>query len=243
MKRKIQLYESLGMSAAILLFCVIGAVVGVVPMIQKIYDNVTALATLTADYNALQKKLTLLSSMDESTLRDDLANALSAVPGDQSIPTMFSTVEALAAQTGVTVSTMQTEGGSIATSSAGKASSLETQLGTRVVPFSVTITGSFDAVEQFIAKAPTIRRLLRIRTFSISFPHDNANISVALAMDAFYEPFPTTIGSANSQIIPLTADEEDTMTKIRALTLVTDQAAVSLPPPQIGKIKDDPFSL
>lgn len=242
MKKIPKVYQSLAVSGAILLFCLVALIAGIIPMVQKVIDNVTQLSTLTQEHAALKKKLDFLSSLDEITLREDLANAVSAVPGDQSVPTLFSTVEALSAQTGVTIDQMNTQGGSIATASAGKQSTLEKQLGTRIVPFTVTITGTFDAVEQFISRSSTIRRLIRIRTFAIGFPKDKVNISVTLNMDAFFEPFPTSLGNASSVIAPITSQEEDTLAQIRALTLLTDQNSIALPPPSIGKIKDDPFA-
>ncbi len=243
MKKLLQTYEHLIISGVILIICVAGFVFGIIPSALKIADELGQLSTLTQERDGLKQKLSYLQSLDESTLRDQLLTALSAVPADKSIPTVFNTVESLAAQSGVSVDKMQVSaGGYIATASATKQTPVERQLGTRLVPFTVTIVGTFTGIEQFISEAPTIRRILRIRTFAISFPKTTNTISVVLNMDAFYEPFPTTLGVAAEAVTPLTDAEQVTLEKIANLTLLTDQTSAILPSPVTEKAKDNPFA-
>ena len=134
-----------------------------------------------------------------------------------------------------------TGGTTLATPSATKVSAADKKLGTRTVPFSVTISGSLPAVQQFIALAPKVRRLLRIRTFSIAFPRDVRPLTVAIEMDAFYEPLPTSLGTAITLLPAISAADDVIITQLGELPHITQDNG-DLPPPLIGRVKESPFS-
>ena len=115
-------YQNVIISACIIIFCLVGVVAGVIPAVQKVQALIDQNSTLSAEKEALQKKLAGLSALDEASLRTQLDTLLSAVPSDQSLPTVFSSTEAVAAQTGVSITTMAiSENTSLATSSASTA--------------------------------------------------------------------------------------------------------------------------
>jgi len=113
-------------------------------------------------------------------------------------------------------------------------------LGARTVPFSVTVNGSISAVQEFITLAPNVRRLLRIRTFAIAFPPDERPLTVSIEMDAFYEPLPTSLGTAKTILPELTAADNEIIERLGNMELIT-QSAEALPEPFIGQIKPNPF--
>jgi hypothetical protein len=235
-------YQNILVSSALLVFCVIGMIFGVVPSALKIQELAAQVKDVSEQTSGLQKKLDTLINLDEDTLRRQLTDVLSAVPAERSFPTLFETVEGIAARTGTTVVQMHLSGGTtLATPSAAKVSASDKKLGTRTIPFSVTISGSLQAVQEFITLAPKVRRLLRIRTFSISFPRDVRPLSVAIEMDAFYEPLPTSLGTAKTLLPQLSAADEDIISKLGQLPLITQENG-ELPPPLIGRVKDDPFA-
>ena len=159
-------YQNTIVSAVILLFCVLAAIFAVIPSVAKVQQLAADLRVMTEESTALKKKLDTLVTLDEATLRTNLTNVLSAVPAERSFPTVFETVESVAAQTGVSVVSMSISGGaSLATPTASQVSAADKKLGTRTIPFSVTINGSLTGIEQFIALIPQVRRLLRIRVF------------------------------------------------------------------------------
>lgn len=235
-------YQNVMISGVLIVLSVVGILGGVLPSIGKIQSMFDTIGSLRDETAALSKKLSLLNSLDEGQLRDQLSSLLAAVPSDRSFPTLFETVEGVAGQTGVSMKSMEITGGaSLATPSAAKASTTEKKLGARTVPFSVTIEGSMDAVEQFIAMSPQVRRLLRIKLFSITFPRDQNTITTSVTMDTFYAPLPTSLGSTGAKLSAVTPQEEDLIGKISEFPLVTN-ATGELPPPQIGQVKTDPFS-
>jgi len=235
-------YQNSIVSGALLLFCVCAALFAVIPSIGKVQQLTADLRVMTEESSALKKKLDTLTSLDEATLRTNLTDVLSAVPAERSFPTVFETVESVAAQTGVSVVNMSISGGaSLATPTASQVSAADKKLGTRTIPFSVTINGSLTGIEQFIALIPQVRRLLRIRVFSIAFPKDDRPLTVIIDMDAFYEPLPASIGSVKT-VLPQLTDADFTMiNRLTSLPLASQESG-ALPPPLIGKTKENPFS-
>jgi len=235
-------YQNLVISGVIILFCVVGILFAAVPSIAKIQEMVQTTVTLSGEIRTLSEKQSALQNLDEISLREQLANALSAVPAERSFPTLFETVEGVAAQTNVAIKSMNLAGGTtLATPSASKISATEKKIGTRTVPFTITVEGGMSALENFITLTPNVRRLLRIKTFSITFPKDISPITISVDMDAFYEPLPTSVGKTKAILPTLTAADEEVITKLSQLPLVTTQTTEA-PPPLIGRVKSDPFS-
>jgi len=235
-------YQNGIISVVLILFCLSATVFAVFPAISKIQEMVGEVRDLSEQTSLLQKKLDTLNALDEDELRLKLTNALSAVPSERSFPTLFETVEGVAAQTGVVVIQMSITGGAtLATPSSSKISAADKKLGTRTIPFTVTVNGSLSAVEQFIASVPTVRRLLRTRVFSITFPKDLRPLTVSMDMDAFYEPLPTNLGTAKTVLPTLSEAEEAVIVRLSNMPLAS-QGSGSLPPPLIGKAKENPFA-
>ena len=241
--RFVRTYQGFVVSAVILLFCAVGFFLGALPAAQKVLGEFDAMRSLSGDVVSLRQKLTLLNSLDESELRNNLATGVSAVPADKSLPSIFATIEALSSQTGASIVDMGiAAGGTVATASAKTATTpLEKQVGTHIVPFAVTIQGAMPTIQQFITLAPGVRRLLRIRTFSITAPKADHPLIVSLAMDAFYEPFPTTLGKAGAPITALSDSEQQTLTTLSQLPQVAAAAPAALLP-QVGPGKPNPFA-
>lgn len=235
------MYQNIAISGIIVLLSIVGVVVGVIPATQKIFDQIEASGQLAEELDTLQRKIDVLDSLDEDTLRNNLDTVLSAVPGSKSIPTLFTAVEGVAAQAGVEITDMTIAGvGSVSTQS-GAQSALEKQLGTRVMPFAVTVQGPISAIQDFIVRTPLVRRLLRLRTFAITFPKEDEVLRVNLQMDAFYEPFPNSLGSLGTVITPLSEKEQALIERVSQFELISGVAAV-LPPPSIGAGKTNPFA-
>jgi len=240
--KSVRKYQNIAVSVALLIFCVVSVIFALVPAFSTIQELFTTMRTVSQESQVLQQKLNTLSALDEDTLRANLTNVLSAVPAERSFPTVFETVENVAAQTGVSVITMGISGGaSLATPSAKQVSAADKKLGTRTIPFSVTVSGSISAVQEFIALIPNVRRLLRVRVFSIAFPKDDRQLTVIVDMDAFYEPLPSTIGNARALLPTLTEADLNTINRLTLLPLAAQESG-ALPPPLIGKTKDNPFS-
>lgn len=237
------LYQGIGVSLAVLLFCVIAVIGGVFPSVNKLKESFVSIQALSMDNSMLEKKLSILESYDEATLKEKLAIALSAVPGDKGMPGLFGTVETVAGTAGVTILSMNVTGGSVASSSAAsKQSALEKQLGSRVLPFSVTVIGTFPSLQKFITLLPSVRRLMRIRSFSISFPKNDKPLSVTLSMDAFYEPYMTALGGTGSVVTALSDAELAVLDTLSQFPLVAQVEDASLSVSATLENKPNPFA-
>lgn len=235
-------YRNAIVSVLLILFSLIGILFAVVPSIGKMKELSGQMQELSGQNDTLRQKLEVLNALDEDALRQQLTNVLSAVPAERSFPTLFETVEGVAAQSGVAIEQMSLSGGTtLATPSAKKVSEADRKLGTRTIPFSVTVDGSLPAIEQFITVVPSVRRLLRIRTFSIAFPRDDRPVSVSMEMDAFYEPLPTSLGTVRSVLPTLSAADQEIISELTSMPLVIAEQG-TLPPPLIGRVKENPFS-
>lgn len=241
-RQYIHSYQHAIVSVSILVFCVLAFLFAVFPALQKTIEIVREYRDVRQQTSVLQKKVEMLTSLSEDTLRGQLATVLSAVPADRSFATLFETVEGVARQTGVTVLDMSIAGSAtLATPSAGKVSAADKKLGTRTLPFTVVVSGTLPALQQFITLAPNVRRLLRVRVFSISFPKSERPINISVEMDAFYEPLPVSLGTPKSSLTTLKESDEEVIAKIAQMPHMSESGG-ALPPPLVGTVKENPFS-
>lgn len=242
-QRIIRTYQQLAVSVAVLVFCVIAFFSGILPSFKTVRDRFIALYALGKDNEQLTQKVELLNRYEEIDLKDKLSVLFSAVPGDKSLPSLFGTVEAVANETGVTIVDMSVSGGLVASASASKQSPLEKKLGSRIVPFTVTVEGSLSNMQQFIINIPLVRRLMRIREFSITFPKNNKPLTVSFLLDAFYEPYETQLGGTGALIKPLNDDELSIIDKLTKfpLMLSANSENQSVASSSTTTVKSNPF--
>lgn len=239
-KHILRTYQAVAISIAILLFCVIALLYGVIPSFKNVGELIVSMQALEKDNASLTKKLAILDRYDEADLKEKLGVVLSAVPADKGLPELFSTVEEVAGKTGVSIADMNVSGGLVSTASAAKQSPLEKQLGTRTLPFTVTVVGGLSNMQEFITKVAVVRRLMRIRAFSISFPKNDTPLTISLSLDAFYEPYITSLGSVTQEISPLSDEELNTIEKLTGFPLMATSTETVLPSP-MGTTKANPF--
>jgi Tfp pilus assembly protein PilO len=240
----IRRYRELCISIGMIAICILGVVFGIIPGIGKIVQMRNDIVALSNTVEQLKTRISVVNSNDESVYRIQLQELVAAVPSDKSLTTLFSTVDALAGASGVTIADLSlTKPGSIATESAKKQSNEEKQIGSNILPFSVTVNGGYQQIYSFLSQVVNVRRFFRVRNFDISFV-DTSNISVRMGMDAFYSPIVLNPVAFDKPLEPLTAEEQTFIAKIQAMPIV---GALSLPPPTVGGTptetsRTDPFS-
>lgn len=236
-------YRPLLVSVAILLVCVIGLFVAVAPLAKKTIDIVQEVGPLREEVSGLQEKEQALLTLDSATLQEQLSVLLSAVPQEKSIPTLFSMVEGVAGESAVSIEDMGLSSpGSIATASAAKQTSEEQKLGSGLLPFTLSISGGVEQIRTFLDMSSSVRRLARVRTFSVTVREDGT-ARTSLDMDAFWLPFPAAIGKVSQRISALTPQQEQVIADMRALPLFAPSAGVPLDVaiPE-SPAKGDPFA-
>jgi len=221
-------YQGLIISILMIIVAILGIVFGIIPAIGKIIQMRSNIISLSEANEQMKTKLNILESTDENVYRSELQDLVAAVPSDKSLTTLFSTVDAISASSGVTISDLSLiKPGSIATESAVKQSTEEKQIGSSILPFTVTVYGTYAQIHDFLSQVVGVRRFFRVRNFDISFS-DVSNISVRMGMDAFYSPISLNPATFNKPLEPLTQEEEQIIAKIQALPIV---GQISLPAP------------
>jgi Tfp pilus assembly protein PilO len=252
LKKFYRTYKSLVISVGILLACGAALLLGIIPLIQTTIGLDAQRRVQAIQVGALQQKLTVLQSMDEGKLRQDLQMLLSAVPSDKSLGTVFSTVDGLSTQTGLSIDSFSiTKPGSLSTASAQQLTVDEQAVGSNIVPVSIHFTGTLDQIRTFLTSAVLVRRFLRIRSIDINLRQGNSApvasssgtmASVSMTIDAFYSPIPSSIGSVSQAIDGLKTSDTDIIAKVAAIQLITPPSAGLSLPSSTG-LKPDPFSL
>lgn len=240
-RRIIRLYQSFIISGVIILFCLLAFFIGMLPGYQKITRMMKALYEQTKTVQLLQEKINVLHALDETLLESYATAAISAVPADKSLGTIFSTIDGLTSQEGVAVSGISLSSiGSIATEAAKKISQDEQKIGVSIIPFSIIVIGPVEQVRNVVEKAVKIRRLFRIRNFDLSFDNKSGTTKSTIQMDAYYIPIPKNVGKMSDSLKPLSDDEIQIINKISALPLVTKSTWVST---ESAQIQTEPRSL
>jgi Tfp pilus assembly protein PilO len=237
-----RLYKDIVISIIMILIGVTGIILGIVPAVKRVIDIRNNSIELTKSIQLLRTKINILESKDINSYHDQLAQLVAAVPGDKSLPTIFTTLDSLSAQTGVTLTDFSLERiGSIASDSGSVRSEEEKQIGSHLLPFTITVNGSYDQIYQFLSKVNDVRRFFRVRNFEISFENTSA-ISVTMGMDSFYAPVLSGIGTVESPLEPLSQQEEDLIVSISQMPYLGKSVITPMTNTQAPvKLKEDLF--
>jgi Tfp pilus assembly protein PilO len=195
---------------------------------------------LSTQVDTLRNKDRLLQSVDESSLQAQLTSLVDAIPLDKSLPTLFTTLDGLTSETGVTIDDVSlASAGTISSSSAvpvGKTPSNE-------IAFTATVKGSSEQVLAFAQMVHAVRRLLTVKTMDMGV-NQSGTFNLTVGMGGFFSP----LGKANrptaAEFTLLGQKEEALLRKVSAypiLTLTTQGGEQTITPLFIGK--EDPFSL
>lgn len=248
-KKTIRKYQGLVISVGTILLIVIFVFVGLLPAFSSIKTMRNSVSDLSSQITVLEQKANILENIDEETYKNYLADLALAVPTDKSLTSLFATIDGLSRETGVTLSDFTlARPGTIASDSAKRLSNDERKLGSSLLPFTLTVTGTYDQIRKFVESSIQVRRFFRIRYFSISFDQKKETISVHMGMDAYYAPLPTNLGTASQTIEGLTQSDQTVIEKVMSMVVlgregdpITDPASVGASIPTSPR--EDPFSL
>ncbi len=244
-RRFLRMYQSFVVSGTILVFCLIAFFVGVSPGIKMTIKLFKETQTLRSTVKTLETKKRILDELDVTVLTSYAKAAISAVPADKSLGSLFSTVDALTAREGVTVTGVSLgHVGSVATESARSLSADEKKIGVNIVPFSIIIEGSIDRVRNVVDSAVKIRRFFRVRSFDLTFDNKTGVTKSTLAMDAYYVPDPKLLSKVTDSLTTLSAEEIEILDKVASFPLLTPETPVSSGSAiiQTEPVTIDPFS-
>lgn len=240
-RRILRLYQGFIVSGVIFLFGTFGVIFAVIPGVQATIALYERLSTLEKEYGSLSTKLSFLKSLQEENLRDQLVMLVSAIPQDKSVPSIFSTLEGLAQQSGVSIGEINlTSPGSLATGSAGRQMTSGKKIGASTLPFSLGATGTYDQIRSFVSSVNQVKRLFDVTSFEFSIGSEGVT-RVSLSFLAFYQPLPTKVGSVEAPLTSLTPREEEVLAKLIKYPDFSSSVFQALTPVSIGG-RRDPFA-
>ena len=214
LRRFLRIYQGFVVSGAILLFGTVAFAFAVLPGIRATRDLYENLKDIKKEVQALSGKLTFLQSVSEDDIRDRLMIMLSAVPAEKSVPTIFSTVEGFAKQTGVSIAEMSLlSPGSLSTGAATRQSAAEKKIGASTLPFTLNASGTYDEIRAFVGQINKIRRIFDVTSFDISTT-STGDTTVRLSLTVFYQSIEEKVGSIKSPVVALTTKEEEVFMKV-----------------------------
>jgi hypothetical protein len=215
-----------------------------IPGIQHIQEVFVSIDTVSKENVLLKKKVSALTQFDEGTISQYVNTLLSAVPADKSIASVLSTIDSVAAKNNVTIAELAViNPGSISTDSASVKIS-NSKLGSNTIKISTTISGSQQDTFSFLAMIRKVRRLMRIASLAQSFSSTTATQSARtkVELEAFYAPLPSTLGKIETEVKPLSANEEQMIKTMSEYPLEFVQAASTVQGQVESGNKIDPFS-
>jgi Tfp pilus assembly protein PilO len=242
-KKLLRLYNKFILPSLILAVCALTVNYGIIPGVKTIQNEIIKQQLLSKEITAIQARVRILESLDEDTLRSQVVALMTSVPPTKSIPTVFSTIETVAMQSGVTVVDMGIESvGTLASQSAEPVDPKTALRGNFSIPVKVIANGSLDQIKAFLDGAVSIRRLLRITNFYASIDKDNI-VKASFVIDAFFAPLPKSLGKSSDPLQVYTANEEELLAKISSYPLISQELTNYdiLPEIQYGS-KTNPFS-
>lgn len=238
--RLIKTYNMSVIAGSVALLALLGIVFGVLPLAEQVFVRIGGVESDSREITALQEKSSLLSGEDASSLQTTLSVLTAALPADISLPTILGTLDTVSAQSGVTLESFTlTKAGSIATSSAKKLTSGDIAVGSNVVPVTLQVKGTFDEVHQFLTTIASVRRLFKVTAFNITFAGATVNASVSL--NAFYLPYPVTLGALSAPVTDLTSAETKLASDMNSLPLAFGTVG-PVNSTQAAVVKTDPFA-
>jgi len=205
-------YQKILVHSAIILVSIILFVGVILPTAVKIKGLLAEIVDSRNTLEAAQAKLTTLQGLDENALKSNLATLLAAIPQDKAIPSLITTVDNLAAQTGVSLGNLSFTGGEMATESSKKSPAKEKGSGIQALRFNLALAGDLPGIINFLTTSTRVRRLLKINTFSLSLEFTAGSRAVMNA-ETFYAPIAGGQKAA-AKLSILTGEEETLLSKL-----------------------------
>lgn len=238
-----RMYEGFYLSAILIGLSLLATFVGIIPGMKTTYALFGETQILREDVRKYKAKLSLLDSIDEDSLLGQLAVTTAVLPIEKAVPSLFATAEGVGASSGINVLDLTlTSPGSLSSESGKTKGGSDKAYGANVLPFVTHTKGSFDQIRSYFVVAQSARRILRIASFNVSFLTDGST-NMQTNFEGFFAPLPKTLGSAGSEIAPLTGDDLEFISTLsnREDTASTILGEVGNPQSDTGKT--DPFSL
>ena len=239
-RRMIRPYKEYIFFGCLLIASIIIGIFLLVPGVRKVLTLRKQIETTAAEIEILRTKATLLGSLTEETLVQQLRDLTTALPGEVSTVSLFSTVDGVMTGSGVTIGAYTVESEAKGTNQgAAQTKGKSDKSGSSSIPISLSAKGTMGQVQQFLTLLPTVRRLFRVHNVAISIRDDT--VSASVDVDVPYKKLPTAIGGPASPLTPISKKDEALLVQIEQFPNYASDLTKEFTP-QLGSVPRDPFA-
>lgn len=191
---------------------------------RKLINDKKTLANLTNKLNSLQ-------GLAKAELTDKANLSLDVLPAEKDVPRNLFTIKKLAYNNGLTITNINiAEVGEISTPSAKQQLNKNEILPSLAI--SVAINGNIEQIKNFIAQLELTSPLMKANNVFMTHKMGSSAETI-INLQAFFLPFPQSIGKTEQPLSIITSEEEKVFTKISEFTSFKDEE--NIPDLPVGK--------
>lgn len=205
----------------VLISCMGLSLIFIKPKIEEIQIARENIKTETERLQKLTEKAAFLTAQDENKLSEDIKLLDTALPSQKDVPSFMSTVNLLANEASISVTSIQLSPGKISTET-GKINRGEKvepvdSLGGKL-PINLTIEGTYDTVKNYIIRMAKAMPLQTVQ--SIAFTRTAGKegvfgvISSKFSLTIHYKLLPKYIGKISDPVDKVSSEEEALLTEL-----------------------------
>jgi Tfp pilus assembly protein PilO len=179
----------------------------------------------------LTKKLATLEGLAKVEFSEKTDIALAVLPAEKDVPSNLAVIKNVALNNGLIVNDITiSEVGEIATVSSE--SKLKKDAILPSFKLNVSLTGSMEMIKNFISQIQSTAPLMEVKNVSLS-QKKTESPETKMEIEAYFLPFPKTLGKPEQQLIAITSGEEKIFSRINDFTFLKGQQI--LPNLPVGK--------
>jgi len=220
-KNKIIIFPVLVAISSLILIVLI-----IYPQISGLINTNSTLLQVKQKSGFLEVKAQELQSLDEVQLQKDLGVALNALPSNQDYLEVINIIQGLLNQNAFSLQTLQFGQGD---NTAGKPSFI----------VKMEISGPKSALNQLLTSMESTYRPMRLASIETNSPKQGSStINATVAVNVFYSPLPTTLGSVEAPLPILSDRDQELVTTLAKSVSLVAVGNVSV---SVLRGKTDPF--
>lgn len=179
----------------------------------------------------LTKKLATLEGLAQVEFSEKTEIALAVLPAEKDVPSNLSVIKAVALNNGLIIN-------DITISEVGEIDALAADIKLKkeaILPslrLDVSLTGNMEMIKNFISQIQSTAPLMEVKNVSLS-QKKTESPETKMQIEAYFLPFPKTLGKPEQPLIAITNGEEKIFSRISDFTFLNSQQ--TLPNLPVGK--------
>lgn len=179
----------------------------------------------------LTKKLAALEGLAKVEFSEKTEIALAVLPAEKDVPSNLSVIKTVALNNGLIVN-------GITISEVGEINALASDIKLKkeaILPsfkLNVNLTGNLETIKNFISQIQSTAPLMEVKNVSLS-QKKTESPETKMEIEAYFLPFPKTLGKPEQQLMVITSGEEKIFSRINGFTFLKGQQ--TLPNLPVGK--------